>query len=83
MGQEGQPLALPASLRATVGADGRLTLDLGAGLAGQAVEVTLRQPVPAMTQEEWRAFVLATAGSIPDPTFIRHEQGEHQERDPL
>jgi hypothetical protein len=29
-----------------------------------------------MTQEEWRDFILATAGSITDPSFVRHEQGE-------
>jgi hypothetical protein len=33
---------------------------------------------PPMTQEEWRDFVIATAGSISDPSFVRHEQGEYE-----
>ncbi len=34
-----------------------------------------------MTQEEWRQFVMETAGSITDPTFVRHEQGTFKQRD--
>jgi hypothetical protein len=36
-----------------------------------------------MTQEEWRQFIAETAGSITDPGFRRHEQGEYEQRDPL
>lgn len=32
-------------------------------------------------QEEWRRFVMETHGSITDPTFFRHEQGELETRD--
>lgn len=71
----------------TVGSDGNLHLDLplGAGEAGKEVQVTV-EPIAAkkpMTQEEWRASVLATAGSISDPTFERPPQGEFEQREPL
>jgi hypothetical protein len=36
-----------------------------------------------MTQEEWRDFVLTTAGSITDPSFARHEQGEYERREEM
>ena len=69
-----------------VGSDGvlRLTVPLPAAEAGRDVKVTVEPlPRPAMTQEEWRAFILQTAGSITDPEFRRWEQGELEERDPL
>ncbi len=34
-----------------------------------------------MTQEEWRDFILSVAGSIPDPSFRRHDQGTFEQRD--
>jgi hypothetical protein len=36
-----------------------------------------------MTQAEWSAFIIATAGSITDPTFVRPEQGQIEERESL
>jgi hypothetical protein len=36
-----------------------------------------------MDREAWRRFIEKTAGSITDPTFVRHPQGELEERDPL
>ncbi|HXG09054.1 MAG TPA: antitoxin family protein [Gemmataceae bacterium] len=36
-----------------------------------------------MTQEEWRQFILSTAGSITDPTFQRHDQGSYEQREQL
>jgi hypothetical protein len=69
-----------------VGPDGvlQLTLPLERADANREVRVTV-EPVgpPPMSQEEWRQFILRTAGSIPDPTFRRHEQGSYEERDPL
>ena len=49
-------------------------------LAGQAVRSRRERLIspsktPAMTQEEWKQFVMSVAGSIPDPTFRRHDQG--------
>lgn len=62
-----------------IGDDGvlQLAVPVGKEQANRDVEVTI-VPVekPAMTQEEWRAFILSTAGSINDPEFMRHEQGE-------
>lgn len=49
---------------------------------GSEVTITGAARKP-MSQEEWRAFVLATAGSIDDPTFVRPPQGEVEVRDPL
>jgi hypothetical protein len=37
----------------------------------------------AMSQAEWERFVDRTAGAITDPTFVRHPQGEYEERDEL
>jgi hypothetical protein len=61
-----------------------LTVSIGKADAGQEVQVTI-DPVPpcSMTQEEWRAFVLSTAGSITDPSFVRHEQGAYERREEL
>jgi hypothetical protein len=71
-------------ITSTVGSDGvlRLAVPLGVAAAHQDVRITIepaahRRP---MTQEEWRSFVMSTAGSIPDPTFIRHEQGDYERR---
>ena len=74
-------------INSIVGADGvlHLTVPVGPDEANNEVRVTV-ESVPAkkpMTQEEWRAFVYATAGSIDDPTFQRPPQGFAEERDPL
>jgi hypothetical protein len=69
-----------------VGADGVLHLDvpIGEAAADREVQVTIDPVGPAaMTQEEWRNFVLATRGSITDPSFVRHEQGEYERREEL
>jgi formylglycine-generating enzyme required for sulfatase activity len=69
-----------------VGPDGisNLSVPIGAGDAHQQVEVTIepihRVPV---TEEQWRDFIESTAGSIVDPSFVRHEQGEYQRREEL
>jgi hypothetical protein len=36
-----------------------------------------------MTQEEWRQFVMETAASITDPSFVRHGQGAYEQREEL
>jgi hypothetical protein len=75
-------------VRSRVGPDGvlRITVPVGKEDANREVEVTI-EPVPVtppqMTQEEWRAFVMGTAGSITDPSFMRHEQGEYERREEL
>ena len=74
-------------VKSRVGGDGvlHLTLPVGVEEANKEVQITVEPLTPqkAMTQEEWEAWVDATAGSIPDPTFMRHPQGELEERDPF
>jgi hypothetical protein len=67
-----------------VGSDGmlRLTVPLPKAEAGRDVRVTVEPMPKPMTQEEWRAFVLKTAGSW-EGDFERPEQGEYEVRDPL
>jgi hypothetical protein len=77
---------------AQVGADGVLTLalPLGKGDANKTVRVTV-EPVeesagpsaPIADRESWLRFLERTAGSITDPTFQRHPQGEYEQREPL
>jgi hypothetical protein len=70
-----------------VGPDGVLhvVVPVGTVSANQEVQVTIEPAVSpsSMTQEEWRKFIFSTAGSITDPTFIRHEQGEYERREDL
>ena len=51
----------------------------------QRVTVTIKPVTPQrpLTPEEWRSFVLSTAGSITDPTFQRQDQGEYEQREQL
>jgi hypothetical protein len=80
----------PTTMTFRSGADGVLSVVLPLGLAeaNQEFRVTV-EPIrkkPPMTEEqwaEWRAWVRKMAGSIDDPSFLRHEQGELQERDQL
>ena len=75
----------PLILTSKVGPDGVLHLTLPLDAAGQEVRVTIEPVTPKreMTPDEWRTFVLSTAGSIGDPTFERPPQGELEEREPL
>ena len=75
----------PIHLKAKVGPDGVLHLDVPVGTdeANHEVDVTVRPARPTMTQEEWHKFIAETAGSITDPTFRRHNQGEFEQRDAL
>jgi len=72
-------------LHSRVGRDGVLHIEvpIGAADADQEVQVTI-DPVPAvpLTQEEWRQFVLSTAGAW-QGDLERPEQGEYEERDEL
>jgi hypothetical protein len=75
------------TLSARVDADGvlRLTVPVGIREADREVQVTV-EPAAAkkpMTQAEYAAWVESMAGSITDPRFRRHEQGEYEEREPL
>ncbi len=69
-----------------VGANGilQLAVPIGEADADREVQVTIDPVTQApMTRDEWRAFVLKTAGSITDPSFMRHEQGEYELREEL
>lgn len=73
-------------VQSRVGSDGVLHLALPVGVeeADKEVQITVEPISPkAMTQEEWRAFVLSTAGSVTDPTFERPPQPPLEEREPL
>jgi hypothetical protein len=73
-------------LQSRVGADGilQLAVPIGEADADREVQVTI-DPVapPSMTQDEWRTFILKTAGSITDPSFVRHEQSQYEHREEL
>ena len=71
-------------LTAQVGADGvlNLTVPLDPEDTNKTVRVIV-ETVPTMSPEEWERFVDSIAGRITDPTFVRHPQGEYQQRDEL
>lgn len=73
-------------LTTTVGADGVLTMSIPLGpqaaLRPVRVIVEPESRLPA-TQQEWRDFIFAVAGSITDPTFQRPDQGVVEEREEL
>jgi hypothetical protein len=75
-------------LHSRVGSDGVLHIDIPIGkeCADRQVQVTI-DPIgagpPSMSQEEWRQFVMETAGSITDRSFVRHPQGEYERREQL
>jgi hypothetical protein len=75
-------------LHSRVGSDGVLHISVPVGKeeADREVQVTI-DPISdgpsSMTQEEWHEFVLKTAGSISDPSFVRHGQGEYERREEL
>jgi hypothetical protein len=64
-----------------------VVVPVGVERAGSDVEVTVL-PVPSAdadtnasaTAEAWREFIARTAGSIDDPTFQRHSEGEYERR---
>ncbi|MEI7685828.1 MAG: hypothetical protein WCL32_12440 [Planctomycetota bacterium] len=73
-------------MKSTVSDDGMLHLTVPVGMeqAHKEVLVTVEScESKKMTQDEWRAAVLATAGSIQDSTFERPPQGEFEVRDEL
>jgi hypothetical protein len=74
-------------LHSVVGPDGvlHITVPIGKEFADQEVQVTIdpaRAGAASMTQEEWREFVLSTAGAW-QGDLERPEQLQYQERDDL
>jgi hypothetical protein len=70
------------------GSDGVLRIDVPMGKeeADQDLQVTIEPakvgPSP-MCQEAWRQFVMETVGSVTEPIFVGHEQGEYEQREGL
>jgi hypothetical protein len=71
------------TLTVRAGPDGVLTLPLGEAYANKLVQVTVQTVPPAISREEWLRFIENTAGKIDDPTFVRHPQGEYDQREEL
>jgi hypothetical protein len=73
-------------VRSRIGPDGVLhvSVPVSPAEANREVQVTI-EPVTSRpaTQEEWRQFVLTTAGSVTDPSFVRHDQGVYEDRQEL
>lgn len=70
-----------------VGPDGvlKVAVPLGMGEANREVKITVESvesgaDKPPMGVDEWKQFVEEMAGSISDPTFRRHQQGEFEQR---
>ena len=79
-----------ADLKVIVGPDGvlELRLPLGAESALREVRVIVGDAPPATlsepsSDEDWRRFIAANAGSITDPSFVRQDQGEYEQREEL
>lgn len=72
------------TIRSRVDADGvlRVSVPVGAAEGNREVEVTI-EPLQEseMSQTEWAEFIQSTAGSITDPTFVRHDQGDYEQRE--
>ena len=69
--------------RASVGSDGNVVIPVGKQEAGTEVFVTITPAPPRLSQKEWEDIVNGTAGSIDDPTFFRHPQGDYEKREEL
>jgi hypothetical protein len=72
-------------VQSRVGSDGvlQMTLPLGVANANRVVQITVELVgPPAMSQEEWRRFVMETGGKW-QGEFERPERGEYEQREPL
>lgn len=77
----------PQGEEVRVGANGVLTLPLGQANANKVVRVIVegaeRTADAAKNREERRQFIEDMAGKITDPTFVRHPQGDYEQREEL
>ncbi|MBC8873352.1 MAG: hypothetical protein H8E44_28275 [Planctomycetes bacterium] len=78
----------PVELKSRVDANGILNLSVPftKSDANREVRVTvepLDEPPSTMSVDLWQQFVHEMAGSIVDPTFRRHPQGDFERRDEL
>lgn len=71
------------TLTARAGSDGVLHLEVPVGMPNTDLEVVVvvhpRAPHPGWPPD----FFDRVFGSIDDPSFVRHPQGEYEEREPL
>ncbi len=80
---------LLVEVNSRVGSDGVLNLRLPMGKteANRKVKVTVQSAGDSENERErqqaWQRFVRTTAGSIDDPTFKRHDQGQLAETEDL
>jgi hypothetical protein len=70
------------TLKARVGADGILKLEVPVGMKDVDCEVVVTLH-PRMTRAEWLAFIEETAGSLADNPIERLPQGEYEIRDEI
>jgi hypothetical protein len=72
-------------VKSKVDASGVLNLSIPLGLADANREVrVIVEPVDdVVSDEQWKQFVNETAGSISDATFLRHPQGEFEQREQM
>ncbi|MGB0561398.1 MAG: hypothetical protein ACPGVO_06290 [Spirulinaceae cyanobacterium] len=76
-------------LKSRIGSDGILHLDIPVGITDKDLEVMIvfqaiapQAAVSPPASLGWRSdFFERTAGSIQDETFIRHPQGDFEERE--
>ncbi len=74
-------------LKSRVGPDGILKFAIPVGIsdANREVKITVEplEPIaqqPLLAADDWKRSIEELAGSISDPTFKRHEQGEYEQR---
>ncbi len=71
-------------LRAHVGEDGVLKLELPVGVRDVDCEVVVVYAVPSEPdRQEWAAFIDSTYGSLADDPIERGDQGEPEVRDAI
>lgn len=58
-----------------------LSIPLGTADANREVRVIVEPLDEVISVEQWQQFIHATAGSISDPTFQRHPQGDFEQRE--
>ncbi len=78
---------MTARIKSRVRPDGTVSVQVPPGVAEVDDDVVvIIEPVcrsAQMSVEEWRRRFAATQGSITDPTFRRHDQGDLREPDSL
>ena len=69
-------------LKAHIGSDGILRLDVPVGITNVDCDVVVTIPT-SMPPDEWQRFIDKTAGSLEDDPIERLPQGEYEQRDAI